>query len=97
MKNKPDGLFFNRDLCRSVTNPWIVAPNLRFGARSSAQRRFGMEEKMITNFEGLISKVKECSKKTVSVAVAEDDAVLEAVQAARDQGIADAILVGDEA
>ena len=52
---------------------------------------------MITNFEGLISKVKECSKKTVSVAVAEDDAVLEAVQAARDQGIADAILVGDEA
>ena len=51
---------------------------------------------MITNFDELISKVKECSKKTVSVAVAEDDAVLEAVQAARDQGIADAILVGDE-
>ena len=52
---------------------------------------------MITNFEGLISKVKECSKKTVAVAVAQDDAVLEAVAAAKERGIADAILVGDEA
>ena len=52
---------------------------------------------MITNFEGLISKVKECSKKTVAVAVAQDDAVLEAVSAAKERGIADAILVGDEA
>ena len=52
---------------------------------------------MITSFEGLISKVKECEKKKVSVAVAQDDAVLEAVAAARDQGIADAILVGDKA
>lgn len=51
---------------------------------------------MITNFDGLISKVKECSKKKVAVAVAQDDAVLEAVQAAKEQGIADAILVGDE-
>lgn len=51
---------------------------------------------MIMNFEGLISRVKECSKKKVAVAVAEDYAVLEAVQAARRQGIADAILVGDE-
>ena len=51
---------------------------------------------MITNFEGLISRVKECSKKKVAVAVAQDDAVLEAVQAAKEQGIADAILVGDE-
>lgn len=51
---------------------------------------------MITNFDELISKVKECSKKTLAVAVAQDDAVLEAVQAAKEQGIADAILVGDE-
>ena len=51
---------------------------------------------MITNFDGLISKVKECSRKKVAVAVAQDDAVLEAVKAAKDQGIADAILVGDE-
>lgn len=52
---------------------------------------------MINNFEGLISKVKEVEKKKVAVAVAQDDAVLEAVAAARDQGIADAILVGDKA
>jgi phosphate butyryltransferase len=51
---------------------------------------------MIKSFEGLISKVKECEKKKVSVAVAQDDAVLEAVAAARDQGIADAVLVGDK-
>ena len=52
---------------------------------------------MITSFEGLISRVKECDKKKLAVAVAQDDAVLEAVAAARDQGIADAILVGDKA
>ena len=52
---------------------------------------------MIKSFDGLISKVRECEKKKVSVAVAQDDAVLEAVAAARDQGIADAILVGDKA
>ena len=52
---------------------------------------------MITSFAELISKVKECEKKKVSVAVAQDDAVLEAVAAARDQGIADAVLVGDKA
>lgn len=51
---------------------------------------------MITSFNELISHVKGCGKKTVSVAVAEDEAVLEAVHAARKQGIADAILVGDE-
>lgn len=52
---------------------------------------------MINNFEGLISKVKECDKKKLAVAVAQDDAVLEAAAAAHEQGIADAILVGDEA
>lgn len=52
---------------------------------------------MITNFEDLIAQVKQCSKKTLSVAVAQDDAVLEAVAAAKEQGIADAILVGDKA
>lgn len=52
---------------------------------------------MATSFNDLISKVKQCGKKVVSVAVAEDSAVLEAVHAAKEQGIADAILVGDEA
>ncbi len=49
------------------------------------------------SFESIISKVKECGKKTVAVSVAQDEAVLEAVKAAKEQGIADAILVGDEA
>lgn len=52
---------------------------------------------MSTSFEGLISKVKECGLKTVSVAVAQDSAVLEAVRAAKNRGIANAVLVGDEA
>ena len=52
---------------------------------------------MSANFEELISKVKEYGKKKVSVAVAEDAPILEAVEEARKQGFADAILVGDEA
>lgn len=52
---------------------------------------------MSKNFEDLLSKVSECSKKKLSVAVAQDKAVLEAVKAAKERGIADSILVGDEA
>ncbi len=47
-------------------------------------------------FDDIIAKVKECGKKTVSVSVAQDVAVLEAVREAKKRGIADAILVGDE-
>lgn len=52
---------------------------------------------MSKGFDDIISKVSECSVKTVSVAVAEDSAVLEAVKAAKERNIANAILVGDEA
>lgn len=52
---------------------------------------------MSKNFDDLLSKVSECSKKILSVAVAQDKAVLEAVKAAKERGIADAILVGNEA
>lgn len=52
---------------------------------------------MRQGFDELIAKVKECGKKTVAVSVAQDSAVLEAVSEAKKQGIADAILVGDEA
>ena len=52
---------------------------------------------MSKTFDELISKVKEIPMKKVSVAVAQDSAVLEAVRAAKDRKIADAILVGDEA
>ena len=50
----------------------------------------------MNNFDGLLEKISSCSKKKVAVAVAQDDAVLEAVQAAKERNIADAILVGDE-
>lgn len=52
---------------------------------------------MRQGFDELIAKVKECGKKTVAVSVAQDSAVLEAVSEAKKQGIADAVLVGDEA
>lgn len=51
---------------------------------------------MSKGFDSIISKVSECGMKTVSVAVAQDSAVLEAVQAAKERKIANAILVGDE-
>ena len=52
---------------------------------------------MSKTFADLIAKVKECGTKKVSVAVAQDSAVLEAVKVAKERRIADAILVGDEA
>lgn len=52
---------------------------------------------MSKTFSDLIAKVGECGMKKVAVAVAQDSAVLEAVQAAKERKIADAILVGDEA
>ena len=51
---------------------------------------------MSKGFKDLLQKVYECDRKTVAVAVAEDEPVLEAVQAAKEKGIADAILVGDQ-
>ena len=52
---------------------------------------------MSKSFDDLLQKVNECSKKKVSVAVAQDKPVLEAIKLAKERGIADAILVGDEA
>lgn len=52
---------------------------------------------MIKGFEDVITKVKGCGMKKIAVAAAQDSAVLEAVSHAKEQGIADAVLVGDEA
>ena len=52
---------------------------------------------MSKNFDDLLSKLKVAEKKKLAVAVAQDEPVLEAVKAAKDRGIADAILVGDRA
>lgn len=51
---------------------------------------------MSKNFTDLLAKIETIDKKKVSVAVAQDKAVLEAVKAAKERNIADAILVGDE-
>lgn len=51
---------------------------------------------MKNGFDGLISRVSTASLKKVAVAVAQDEPILEAVVAAKERGIADAILVGDK-
>ncbi len=51
---------------------------------------------MIKSFEQVLSKVKSQKIKTVAVAVAQDEPVLEAVRDAKINGIAEAILVGDK-
>lgn len=48
-------------------------------------------------FDDIINKVNQCSMKKMAVAAAQDDAVLHAVWEAKKRGIADAVLVGDEA
>ena len=51
---------------------------------------------MSKNFNDLLSKLKVAKRKKLSVAVAQDEPVLEAVKAAKERGIADAILVGNK-
>ncbi|MCM1135905.1 MAG: phosphate butyryltransferase [Clostridium sp.] len=51
---------------------------------------------MSKTFADLIAKVNEYGTKKVAVAVAQDSAVLEAVKAAKERKIADAVLVGNE-
>ncbi|WP_461206161.1 phosphate butyryltransferase [Clostridium sp. DL1XJH146] len=51
---------------------------------------------MIKSFDDVLLKVKQQEIKTVAVAAAEDEHVLEAVRDAKTNGIAEAILVGDE-
>ena len=52
---------------------------------------------MSKSFDDIISKAGSGKLQKLSVAVAQDDAVLEAVKVAKERGIADALLVGDEA
>lgn len=54
------------------------------------------EMKLMNTFEDLIKKAAEGNRKVLSVAVAQDEAVLEAVNEAHKLGIVDAVLVGNE-
>ncbi len=51
---------------------------------------------MSKNFDAIIGQVTNLPTKTLSVACAQDKPVLEAVKAAKEKGIANSILVGDE-
>ncbi|SFB20665.1 phosphate butyryltransferase [Clostridium frigidicarnis] len=51
---------------------------------------------MVKNFEEVLKKVKSFEMKKVAVAVAQDEPVLHAIMECKKNGIADAILVGDE-
>ncbi len=51
---------------------------------------------MIKSLQEVLEKAKSQQTKKVAVAVAQDKPVLEAIRDAREQGIADAILVGDK-
>ena len=51
---------------------------------------------MIKTFDDVFSRLKALPTRKVSVAAAEDDAVLEAVNYCKLNGLADAVLVGDE-
>lgn len=51
---------------------------------------------MIKSFEEVIEKVKSKNIKRVAVAVAQDEPVLEAIRDAKANGVAEALLVGDE-
>lgn len=53
-------------------------------------------ESMVKNLEQLLEKAKKNTRKTISVAVAQDKVVLEAVLEAVDMDIVSAILVGEE-
>ncbi len=51
---------------------------------------------MIASFAELLKEVKGSPKKTIAVAMAEEEDVLQAVSMAHQQGIADALLIGDK-
>jgi phosphate butyryltransferase len=50
---------------------------------------------MITNFQEVLERVKSQSRKKIAVAAAQDEPVLEAIRDAINEGIVDAVLVGD--
>ena len=51
---------------------------------------------MSKNFDDILAKLKTATTKKMSVAVAQDTHVLEAVKVAKERGIVDSILVGDK-
>ena len=63
---------------------------------SKTDSELNLESPWSTHFNKIFSEIKKIPMKKISVAVAEDSNVLEAVSIAKEKGIADAVLVGNE-
>ena len=63
---------------------------------SISEKDFDENAPWSIHFTKIFAEVKKIPMKKISVAAAEDSNVLEAVNIARERGIADAILVGNE-
>ena len=63
---------------------------------SKTDSELNLESPWSTHFNRIFSEIKKIPMKKISVAVAEDSNVLEAVSIAKEKGIADAVLVGNE-
>ena len=63
---------------------------------SKTDSEINLESPWSTHFNKIFSEIKKIPMKKISVAAAEDSNVLEAVSIAKEKGIADAVLVGNE-
>ena len=63
---------------------------------SKTNSELNLESPWSTHFNKIFSEIKKIPMKKISVAAAEDSNVLEAVSIAKEKGIADAVLVGNE-
>ena len=75
---------------------YLVLIYLLVFANCNSGKEFNENAPWSTHFTKIFSEVKKISMKKLSVAAAEDSNVLEAVNIARERGIADAVLVGNE-
>ena len=74
---------------------FIIIPLLIYSL-TLKRTELNLESSWSTHFNKIFSEVKKIPMKKISVAAAEDSNVLEAVAIAKEKGIADAVLVGNE-
>ena len=74
----------------------IIILSLFIFSISLTESDISLEAPWSTHFNRIFSEIKKIPMKKISVAVAEDSNVLEAVSIAKEKGIADAVLVGNE-
>ena len=77
------------------TSIFIIIPLLIYSL-TLKRTELNLESSWSTHFNKIFSEVKKIPMKKISVAAAEDSNVLEAVAIAKEKGIADAVLVGNE-